>query len=35
MTIYNYKFYKVNSVSRDLTPKSEFAKEDGTSLSYM
>lgn len=35
MTVYNYKFYKVNRVNQDFTPASEFAKEDGTSISYM
>jgi aubergine-like protein len=24
MTVYNYKFYKVNKVNREINPKSEF-----------
>lgn len=24
MTIYNYKFYRVNKISREMNPKSEF-----------
>ena len=24
MTVYNYKFYKVNKINREINPKSEF-----------
>ncbi|CAK73120.1 unnamed protein product (macronuclear) [Paramecium tetraurelia] len=35
MTVYNYKFYKVNKVSREMNPKSEFENLKGEKMSYM
>lgn len=35
MTIYNYKFYKVNRVNRETNPKSLFENQKGEKISYM
>lgn len=35
MTVYNYKFYRVNKVITEINPKSEFEGQKGVKMSYL
>ncbi|CAD8139528.1 unnamed protein product [Paramecium octaurelia] len=35
MTVYNYKFYRVNKINREMNPKSEFENQNGSKMSYL